>query len=50
MCESQSQQVLRIPIVGRIFASEPVPVPSSDFAYLDTETVVNVARSMLPRT
>ncbi len=42
------QQVLRIPIVGRIFASEPVPVPSSDFAYLDAETVVNVARSMLP--
>lgn len=42
------QQVLRIPVMGRIFASEPVPVPSSDFAYLDTESVVNVARSMLP--
>ena len=42
------QQVLRIPIMGRIFASEPVPVPPSDFAYLDAESVVNVARSMLP--
>src|SRR4030067_22823 len=42
------QQVLRIPVMGRIFASEPVPVPPSDFAYLDTETVVSVARSMLP--
>jgi len=42
------QQVLRIPIMGRIFASEPVPVPPSDFSYLDGETVVNVARSMLP--
>jgi repressor LexA len=42
------QQVLRIPVAGRIFASEPVPVPSSDFAYVDGETVVNVARSMLP--
>jgi repressor LexA len=42
------QQVLRIPVMGRIFASEPVPVPSSDFAYLDAESVVNVARSMLP--
>lgn len=42
------QQVLRIPVMGRIFASEPVPVPPSDFAYLDTESVVNVARSMLP--
>jgi repressor LexA len=35
-------------VLGRIFASEPVPVPPSDFAYLDTESVVNVARSMLP--
>ncbi len=42
------QQVLRIPVMGRIFASEPVPVPPSDFAYVDAETVVNVARSMLP--
>ena len=42
------QQVLRIPIMGRIFASEPVPVPPSDFAYLDAESVVSVARSMLP--
>jgi repressor LexA len=42
------QQVLRIPVMGRIFASEPVPVPSSDFAYLDTESVVSVARDMLP--
>jgi repressor LexA len=42
------EQVLRIPVMGRIFASEPVPVPSSDFGYLDPESVVNVARSMLP--
>ncbi len=42
------QQVLSIPVMGRIFASEPVPVPQSDFAYLDAESVVNVARSMLP--
>ena len=34
--------------MGRIFASEPVPVPPSDFAYLDAESVVSVARSMLP--
>jgi repressor LexA len=42
------QQVLRIPVMGRIFASEPVPVPPSDFSYVDGETLVNVARSMLP--
>jgi repressor LexA len=42
------QQVLNIPVMGRIFASEPVPVPQSDFPYLDAESVVSVARSMLP--
>ncbi len=42
------QQVLRIPVMGRIFASAPVPVPPSDFAYMDAESVVSVARSMLP--
>jgi repressor LexA len=42
------QQVLSIPVMGRIFASEPVHVPSSDFPYLDPESVVSVARSMLP--
>jgi repressor LexA len=43
------EDMLRIPVVGRIFASEPVPVPSSDFPYYDSETMVEVARSMLPR-
>jgi repressor LexA len=42
------QQVLSIPVMGRIFASEPVHVPPSDFPYLDAESVVSVARSMLP--
>jgi repressor LexA len=42
------EDVLRVPVVGRIFASAPVPVPSSDFAYMDTETMIDVARSMLP--
>jgi repressor LexA len=40
--------LLRIPVVGRIFASSPVPVPSSDFSYYDAETMVDVARSLLP--
>jgi len=43
------EDMLRIPVVGRIFAAEPVPVPSSDFPYYDSETMVEVARSMLPR-
>lgn len=41
-------ELLQIPVMGRIFASEPVPVPSSDFSYLDAESIVSVARSMLP--
>jgi repressor LexA len=42
------EEMLRIPVVGRIFASEPVPVPSSPFSYFDAESMVDVARSMLP--
>jgi repressor LexA len=42
------EELLRIPVVGRIFASVPVPVPSSDFNYFDAESMVDVARSMLP--
>jgi repressor LexA len=42
------QEMLRIPVVGRIVASAPVPVPGSDFAYFDPESMVDIARSMLP--
>ena len=41
-------ELVRIPVVGRIFASEPVPVPTSDFNYFDYENSINVARSLLP--
>ncbi len=43
------EEVLQIPVVGRIFASEPVPVPTSDFSYMDAEAFIDVARSMLPK-
>jgi repressor LexA len=42
------EELLRVPVVGRIFASSPVPVPPSDFSYYDAETMVDVARSLLP--
>lgn len=42
------EEMLRIPIVGRIVASAPAPVPGSDFGYYDAESMVDVARSMLP--
>ena len=41
-------RLLEIPVAGRIVASEPVPVPSSDFNYFDAETTVSVAQSLLP--
>jgi repressor LexA len=37
-----------VPIIGRIVAGEPVPVPSSDFNYFDQETGIDIARSLLP--
>ncbi len=43
------EELLRVPIVGRIFAAQPVPVPSSDFSYFDADSMVDVARSLLPR-
>jgi repressor LexA len=41
-------ETFSIPIIGRIFASEPVPVPASNFSYMDFENTVEVALSMLP--
>lgn len=43
-----TQDLLSIPVYGRIVASQPVPVPRSDFNYFDAETTVDVAPSMLP--
>ena len=39
---------LTIPIVGRIVASEPVPIPSSDFALFDAESNIQVPESLIP--
>jgi repressor LexA len=37
-----------VPVIGRIVAGEPVPVPPSDFSYFDSETGIDIARSLLP--
>ncbi len=39
---------LHIPVIGRIGASLPIPVPASDFNYYDAESGVDIARSLLP--
>jgi repressor LexA len=42
------EEVLQIPVLGRIVAGAPMPIPASDFSYYDAETMVDVARSLLP--
>ncbi len=41
------EDLLRVPVMGRIVAGEPLPVPSSDFGYYDPDSSVEVARSLL---
>lgn len=43
-----ASDLLTIPIYGKIFASAPIPVPSSDSPYFDPESSVEIARSLLP--
>jgi len=45
---SAIENMLRVPVVGRIVASAPIPVPASDLNYFDAESGVDIARSMLP--
>ncbi|HAF61739.1 MAG TPA: repressor LexA [Anaerolineaceae bacterium] len=41
-------ELLQIPIMGRIVASEPIPMPASDLNYFDPESSIEIARSLLP--
>jgi repressor LexA len=40
------REVLRLPLLGRIVAGKPVPVPSSDFALMGDETI-EISRDLL---
>ena len=40
--------LLSIPVMGRIVASEPIPMPTSDVGYYDPESSIAIARSLLP--
>jgi repressor LexA len=42
------EEMLQIPVLGRIVAGSPMPVPPSDFSYFDAESMINVASSLLP--
>lgn len=41
------EDLIRVPVIGRIQAGQPMPVPSSDFGYYDPESGVEIARSLL---
>ncbi|MCD4671041.1 MAG: transcriptional repressor LexA [Anaerolineaceae bacterium] len=43
-------ELINIPVMGKIAASKPIPMPTSDFAYYDSESTVAVASSGLPMT
>ena len=43
------EDLMKIPIIGRIFASAPVPLPQSDFPTFDEDHMVEVARNMIPQ-
>jgi len=44
---SAIDELLTIPIAGRIVASEPIPMPPSDINYYDDYSTVEIARSLL---
>jgi len=41
-----TSEVVRFPILGRIVAGLPIPVPGSDVSYFDSETGVEIASSL----
>jgi repressor LexA len=41
-------EMFRVPVLGRIVAGEPIPVPASDFNYFDAEESVEIATSLMP--
>jgi len=42
------EELISIPKLGVIQAGQPIPVPASDLAYFDSESGVEIARSLLP--
>lgn len=44
----EAADIFRVPLVGRIFASEPVPVPSTDSPMFSTDEAIEITRDLLP--
>jgi len=41
-------RVVRVPLVGRIFASEPVPLPGTDSPVFDADEAIEITRDLVP--
>lgn len=48
MASKQIVDTIRVPLVGRIFASEPVPLPSTDSPMFGVEDAIELTRDMIP--
>ena len=46
--KEQLVESLRIPLVGRIFASQPVPLPSTDSPMFGADEALEITRDLLP--
>ena len=46
----RAADIIRVPMVGRIFASEPVPLPGTDSPMFDAEEAVEITRGLLSTT
>jgi len=40
--------VVRVPVIGRIFASEPVPLPGTDSPVFNPDEAIEISRDLLP--
>ena len=45
---SAINEIFSIPVLGRIVASEPIPMPTSDLPFFDQESSIEIASSLLP--
>ena len=43
-------EIIRVPLVGRIFASEPVPLPSTESALFGTDEAIEISQGLLSST
>ena len=46
--QSPIGELFRVPMLGRIVAGEPIPIPSSDFPLFGADEFVEVATSLMP--